>query len=150
MIGAMTTFLKTFIILLVLPWIAWCEDLTVLSLQGYLSKEAIAKALTSLETPPSKQLILEINSTSGDLNAVMDLAKRIYELKQDHRFKTTVYINDNAIGPAAILPFLADDLYSSLFVTWGAIPTGSENVLATNILRNRVVSLVNPNHPQSA
>lgn len=59
-----------------------------------------------------------------------------------------MYIDDNAIGPSAIFPFLADELYISPSVSWGDIPLGNDKVLPTNILRNRVLGLITPSQPQ--
>lgn len=122
-------------------------DVALMTLKGYLGKDEIAKARQILDSAKASQLVIEINSSSGDLAQVIDLAKRIYELKTEKGLKITVYIEDNALGPAAILPFLADELYISLFVSWGDIPYGAENILSTNILRNRVISLISPSSP---
>lgn len=128
---------------------------TFLSLKGFLGKEKISKAKSTLDSLlqssfQSPTLVLEIQSTGGDLHHVLDLAKTIYELKKLKQFKVVVYIHDNALGPSAALPFLADELNCSLFVSWGDIPFGTEGSLPANILRNRVRSLINPQHPHAA
>lgn len=118
-----------------------------LELKGYLGKEELTTAKKTVETlhqTPSSTLILEVGSSNGDLDQVLELAKNIYELKKSQQLKVIVYIYDNAIGPAAILPFLADELNVSLFVSWGDIPLGSEGAVPANILRNRVRSLIDP------
>lgn len=125
-----------------------------LSLKGFLNKEKIAHAKSSLNaltfsSSQTSTLILEMNSTGGDLGQVLDLAKMIYEFKQLKQLKVIVYIHDNALGPAAILPFLADELNCSLFVSWGDIPLGTEGALPSNILRNRVRILINPQNPHA-
>lgn len=126
------------------------DSFTFLSLKGYLSKEVVNKAKSSLETlHDGQQLIIEVNSTSGDLNAVLDLAKRIYELKAEKKVHVVVYIAENAIGPSGAIPFLADELYTSLFVSWGDVPLGTDNAVPTNLLRNRVTSLISSDNPKS-
>lgn len=125
-----------------------------LVLKGFLGKEELQEAKQVLDhiqhnSHPSI-LILDINSSAGDLNQVLELAKLIYELKILKKLQVVVYINDNAIGAAAVLPFVADTLYCSLFVSWGDIPLGSEGVMPTNLLRNRVESLIDNRHPKSA
>lgn len=125
------------------------EEATILVFKGYLGKEQLAPIQKKLDEPIGKELIIEVSSSSGDILEMLTLAKKIYEKKVENNFPIVVYINDNALGPAAILPFLADKLYTSLVVSWGDIPLGSENVVSTNILRNRVVSLISPNHPQA-
>lgn len=126
------------------------EPFTFLALKGYLSKEELSKSKTLIESlSPNQQLIIEVNSSSGDINSVLDLAKIIYEQKSEKSTKVIVYITENAVGPAAIIPFLADELYTSLFVSWGDIPLGTNNAVPTNLLRNRVISLISPNNPKS-
>lgn len=117
-----------------------CGEETVLPLKGYLGKEEVAVALKSLNKPVEK-LLLEINSSSGDLEAVFEMAKRIYALKVENKTQVVVYIEENALGPAALLPFLTDELYISLLVAWGDIPAGSDAV-TPNILRSQVLSLI--------
>lgn len=126
------------------------DPFTFLSLKGYLSKEELAKSKTVVDSLSDKQqLIVEVNSSSGDINAVLDLAKKIYEQKSEKKTHVIVYIADNAVGPAGILPFLADELYTSLFVSWGDIPLGTNNAVPTNLLRNRVVSLISPENSKA-
>jgi membrane-bound serine protease (ClpP class) len=124
-----------------------------LRLKGFLGKEEISLAKSCLEQLSQRSassLLLEVNSISGDLGQVLEFAKTIYKLKQLTQLHVIVYIHDNAIGPAAILPFLADELQSSLFVSWGDIPLGSEGSVPPNLLRNRVRSLINPRNPHAA
>lgn len=129
----------------------WAEEnpTTFLNLKGFLSKEKLtesAKTLEKLSQTSQKTpiLLLEINSMGGDLGQVLDFAKTIYELKKLKQLRVIVYIHDDALGPAAILPFLADELNCSLFVSWGDIPLSTEGALPPNILRNRVRSLIDP------
>lgn len=131
---------------------AMAADPTVLSLRGYLGKEDLASARKTIDTfdsSASQALIIEVNSTSGELSQVLELAKKIYFLKIQHHTHIITYIEENAIGPAAIIPFLADDLYTSLFVSWGDIPHGNETALSTNVLRNQVLSFISPDYPHS-
>lgn len=125
----------------------------LMTLSGFLNKEKVVQAISSLNeiAQPSSQvktLILDINSMGGDLNQVLDLAKTVYELKRKKQFQVIVFIRDNALGPSAALPFLADELYTSVFVSWGDIPLGTEGALPPNILRNRVRSLIDPQNPK--
>lgn len=120
-------------------------------LKGHLGKEQLDRFDGALKeaASTSQPLVLVVNSSSGDLMDVLDGAKAVYEFKLQQRLPVIVYIEDNAVGPAAILPFLADKLYTSLFVSWGDISLGNEKVLPPNILRNRVVSLVDPAYPHA-
>jgi membrane-bound ClpP family serine protease len=120
-----------------------------ITLKGYLGQDQIDRVLERLERLDSKTLVIEVSSASGDLIQVLRLAKKLYELKLEKGLFLVVYIDDNAVGPAAIVPFLADQLYTSLFVTWGDIPLGNENTFSTNILRNQVASLIDPQQPKA-
>lgn len=119
----------------------------VLTLKGYIGKEQLdqfRKTLAQQAQESGKTLVLEINSTGGDLLQMLDFAKDLYELRHLHQDKIVVYIEDSAVGPSAILPFLADELYISLLVSWGDIPLNNEHTVPTNLLRNRVLSLIEP------
>ncbi len=137
------------LLFLIFSWECFADEITFITLKGYLDKEHLAGPQKALEENLQKQLVIEINSSGGDLFEVFELAKKIYEKKIESNPRIVVYIEDSALGPAAIIPFLADELYISLFVSWGDIPFGTENVLPVNILRNRVISLISPGHPQA-
>lgn len=109
---------------------------------GYIGKEEIQKQESSI--PQQGELVIEIKSVSGDLNAVLDLARKLYRLKPGLKIRAVIF--DTALGPSAILPFLADEIDTTPFVSWGDITLGSENVLPTNILLNQVISLI-PDKP---
>lgn len=148
--------LAFFWITLLISFSCWAEPQpdpsSFLQLKGYLGQEELVKAMQILEKGQEKenqQLIVEVNSESGDLVQVLELAKKIYEAKVLKNLHVIVYLDDKAVGPAAIIPFLADELYCSLFVSWGDIPLGSEGVLSPNLLRNRVNSFINHRHPQA-
>lgn len=117
----------------------------VVRFAGHLNVDqltAVNKTLEEVESQSVSSLIIEINSTSGDLKEVLNTVKRIYNLQIETGIKVVVYIEDNAIGPAAIFPFLADALYVSYFVTWGDIPSGTYQELPTNLLRSQVTSFI--------
>lgn len=129
------------------------EKAAHLSLKGFLGKDELAQAhlvVDGLSQSTEKYLIIEISSSSGDLKQVLDLAKSIYELKYLRQIHVIVYIDGNAIGPSAVIPFLAEELYISPFVSWGDIPLGTEGLVPANILRNRVRSLIADTQPHAA
>lgn len=122
---------------------------TILSLKGYLSKDELKTASEQLNSIATDQpLVIILNSTSGDLIQALDLTKKIYELKTEKHLPVVVYIQDNAVGPGAIFPFLADTLYTSNFISWGDIPFGNEKVFSSNVLRNRVTNLIDSKQPK--
>jgi membrane-bound serine protease (ClpP class) len=126
------------------------KNASIMTLAGHLSKEDLQSAQQKLEKiSPSQPLVIILNSTSGDLPQALELSKKIYELKHDKKLQVVVYIQDNAIGPAAIFPFLADHLYTSNFISWGDVAFGNSKVYAANVLRNRVSNLIDTNQPKA-
>ena len=122
-----------------------------LEFRGHLSHEKVQEIKAQLDTlskENSKEIVFTIQSQSGELLDVLDLAKLLFEIRENTKMKFIVFINDEAIGPAAILPFLADDLYSTRTVSWGAITSHPENNMPTNLLRSRIEGLIRPNHPK--
>lgn len=116
-------------------------------LSGNLDRETIQKTkarVAEFRKIKLKELVLEVNSSSGDLKEVLDFARELYSLRESDKTRIIVYIHETALGAAAMLPFLADILYISPFISWGDIPLGSENSIPSNILRNTVISLIPP------
>jgi membrane-bound serine protease (ClpP class) len=135
------------------------ETQSWISLKGFLGKEEISQAEAALKAindnyskntlKEQHTIILEIDSSSGDLMQLLDFARLIYESKKLHHFKYIVYIDDHAVGPAAILPFLADEIYTSFLASWGDVSMGSEGTLPANLLSNRIQSFVDPNQSKT-
>lgn len=116
----------------------------LLELKGYLGKDEVKKAENAIKTIDGDQLVIVINSSSGDLASVLEFAKKLYATKAEKGIKVIVYIDQNAVGPAAVIPFVADQLSISYFASWGDIPFGSDEAIPTNLLRNTVKSLISP------
>lgn len=137
---------------LMAPMLLQAETVHWMSLRGHLSEERTKAAQKELEAldADTEQLVLELSSTSGSLIHTLDLAKALYGIKRERQLQVLVYINEGAVGPAAILPFLADTLMSSAFVSWGDIPLSTEGKIPTNLLRSQVRSLILPSHPQAS
>lgn len=124
-----------------------CARADLIDLEGYLGQDEVAAAENSLETFKKENadtLYILVNSSSGDLGKVLELAKKIYAMKAEKGTRVTVFIDQNAVGPAGVIPFLADELYISYFASWGDIPFGAEGAISTNLLRNTVKSLISP------
>lgn len=117
-------------------------------LDGHLSEKLLDAQKEKLASPASP-LLIQVNSSSGDLIETLDFVREIYTLKEKKGIKVAVFIDEKVLGPAAIIPFLADSLFTTPFVSWGAIPLETEDPLPTHILRNQVVSLINPDNPKA-
>ena len=89
---------------------------TTLSFEGYLGAEELAKVRRELQVADD-DLVLIVSSTSGDLNEVFRVAYEIRERKSH----ITVYIDEKAIGPGAVIPFLADELHVTAIAEWGDV-----------------------------
>ncbi len=109
---------------------------TYLSIQGYADQAMIAPMEKEVEG--SQNLVIRVNSSSGDFDEVLSLAQEIHRAKPF----VTVYIQGKAVGPAAMIPFLADELIVTPFAAWGDIPYGVKNPEAPEKVRAIVQSLV--------
>lgn len=114
---------------------------------GIEELQPLLKKVQEFEAHPPKEIGIAIHSTSGNLGGVLDFAQRLFALKLNHDTKVTVYIEEQALGPSAVIPFLADSIKGSLFFAWGDIPSGADNPLPTNLLQNRVIGLIAPQIP---
>ncbi len=118
--------------------------------EGFLSKEKLTEhmyKIDELEKNVPKEIILYVNSKTGEIEETIQFANRLSEFRQKHATHIIVYIDDEALGPAAILPFLQDELIVSPSVVWGAIVFRENAAIPVNLLRSRVQGLINPNNP---
>lgn len=115
----------------------------LIQLRGHLGPEKMVQAQQTMAKAVGEDVIaIEMDSNSGDLEAVLNFAKALYLFKLEKKAQVIVYIDGKALGPAAIVPFVADQLYISPFVSWGDVPFGNESMVPGNILRSQVVSLI--------
>lgn len=120
-----------------------------IDLMGHLDASKLEKARAQVDSAsPDEQILITINSSSGELMPVLDFARLLFQAKSEKNVKVIVFINDSAIGPAALLPFLATERYGSFYLSWGDIPLNNESVLPANILRTRVTGLISVDDPQ--
>jgi len=137
-----------FFVILVFSNVQLYSAFLTLTLSGHLGKEEVNQAETTLaEAKSAQKILVVVNSSSGELDQVLKLVKRLYTEKISEKKEIIVYIENQALGPAAMIPFLADALYISYFVSWGDIPLGSFDTIPTNILRNTVKSLISSENP---
>lgn len=142
--------LRSIISLFLLFPVLLVAETEAFTFDGHLSTEIAAQAKSTLDKKPAPEtLILTIDSTSGELREVLELAKEIYALKINNGTRVIVYISENAVGPAALLPFLADELYISFFVSWGDIALGTDKSIPTHLLRSQVTSLIARDQPHA-
>lgn len=123
---------------------------TLIELEGYLGKDQFAQANKKLDQLSQDPLVIRIKTLSGDLDQTLQFSKKMFLLKEQKKAKIIVYMDESVIGPGAIIPFLADDLYSTSFVSWGDILYGVEQGMPDNILINRLQSMIPSSHPHAA
>ena len=139
-------------LVLVAPVVAESKNVPVISLTGFVGKDQVKAAkeiVESLPQAPQQKIAIEISSNSGDLDQVLDLAKLLYEKKVRTHLEVIVFIEDNALGPVAVIPLLADQLYISLYVSWGDVLLSVVNPLPANVLRARIESFILETQPQA-
>ncbi|MDB6080732.1 MAG: hypothetical protein JWO53_4 [Chlamydiia bacterium] len=124
-----------------------------LKIEGHLSQEKLTELSAAVETlskEKPKALTLLIDSQSAELLPTLNFAKALVRLRDQNKTKFIVYINENAIGPAAIFPFLANELYASPQAIWGAISNKEDKNVSTNVLRSRIEGFILPSQPRFA
>jgi membrane-bound serine protease (ClpP class) len=148
-----TVAVLVFLLLIAFKATLCADDPIVLHFQGYINQEKIDQLNAQIEKAAEKtswqkneKIYLIVNSLSGDLVPVLDFAKKLFEIREQHKTQYIIYISDKAIGPAAIIPFLADELYGSPTLSWGAITSEAENSLPINVLQSSIQGLIEPSN----
>lgn len=124
------------------------EGDTYVLLKGFLGDDNLSFAkekVNAIRKEDGGRLILQINSSSGDLLSCLSLAQEIYDIKMRSSKYVIVYIHGKAVGPAAIFPFIADEIIVTSLVAWGDIPYGVKNQMSPEQMRRVVRSLINQN-----
>jgi len=122
---------------------------STLMVDGFLNDEKIHElktALEQLDEKPTKTITLIISSQSGELLPSLDFLRNLYAYKKKHAATISAIINEEALGPAAMFPFIADTIMVTQQVTWGAIVSGKTDV-PINVLRSRVQGVIPADSP---
>ena len=138
--------MKIFLFLFLFFGISLFGEDTLIILEGYLGVENISFAqekLNGVRDQEGGRFIIQVNSSSGDLRAALSLAQEIYDIKLRRNKYVIVYIDGKAVGPAAIFPFLADELITTPLVAWGDVPYGVKSEMTETQMRGAVLSLIN-------
>lgn len=132
---------------LVLVSCCFGED-TYLFLKGYLGDENLSfshNKLIPIQEKEGGRILIHIDSSAGNIQNVFALAQEIYNIKLRTNKYVIVYIDGKGVGPAAIFPFLADELIVTPLVAWGDILYGVGEKMSLDEIRRGVQSLINPN-----
>jgi membrane-bound serine protease (ClpP class) len=114
-------------------------------LEGNLDSQTLQPHIEALKDSSVKEIHLKISSFSGDLTACMNFARELHFAKKNYEATLFVYIDEGAIGPAALLPFLADNLTCSQVASWGDIIFEQKDALPVNQLRSQLLDFLDPN-----
>ncbi|MEM8727404.1 MAG: NfeD family protein [Chlamydiota bacterium] len=139
---------KVFVLFFLLLRCTLFADDSYILLKGYLGEEALSFAKNKVDAGREEdggRLILEVSSSSGDLMSCLSLAREIYDIKLRTGKHVIVYIDEKAVGPAAIFPFIADEMIVTPLVAWGDIPYGVKNPMSPQQLRRVVKLLIDRN-----
>ncbi|MCB1107909.1 MAG: serine protease [Chlamydiia bacterium] len=90
-----------------------------------------------------ERIIIHLSSSSGEIDEVISLAQKIYDLKVRRDKYIIVFIQGKAVGPAAIFPFLADELIATPLVAWGDIPYGTKGQMTQKDISSAVKPMIN-------
>lgn len=147
----MHKFIKLLLVsILALHSALFSQEPYVLSMQGHLSSEMLQDAgdqLDALSTDAA--LLLHINSSSGELSDGLKLAQKIYNLKQSANLTVSVYIDQKALGTAALFPLLADQWMTTPVMVWGDIVKDAHGKIPLNQLQATVLNLIPQEAPNS-
>lgn len=134
---------KIIILLLLFAAPAFGKD-NYLYMRGYLGSELVdAVSETFEEGRDAERIIIQVDSSSGDLREVFTLAQKIYDLKLREDKYIVVYIQGKAVGPAAIFPFIADEIITTPLVAWGDIPYSTRNEMTPKQISVVLKPLIN-------
>jgi membrane-bound serine protease (ClpP class) len=120
--------------------LTFSEDLSLQKLQG------INNQLDNFE---GEELLLRLDSRTGELDSSLILAKRLFDLRVSKGVKITVYIENEALGPSALFPLLADRLLGTPSLNWGNILHETKASMPFDQLLSRVLGLIADNVPNS-
>jgi len=142
--------LKKFIVILFLISTSlFAQEKEMIFMHGYLGGDDLQpthEKLDELRQTQGGTLVIQINSSSGNLQDVLNLVQHLYELRIRNDKFIIVYIQGKAVGPAAIIPFLADEIITTPLVAWGDIPYGTRDEMSTSLLRTTVKGIIKKNN----
>lgn len=121
-------------------------------IEGFLEHEKLVPIFENIQASKNEkggEIIIQINSSSGDFETTFHLAQSFFELRRNYEKSLTVYIQGKAVGPAAILPFIADHIIVTPFVAWGDVPYGIQGDMNLDRMRCLIKGLIDPSLSQA-
>lgn len=141
---------KLFISLIFLLFCGLCraEVPLVLNFEGHQNAQNLQYAKDQLDAFKGSEIVLRVDCWTAELQPLLEVAQQIHSLKVTKKVKITVYVENRAIGPVAILPFLADVWLGTDVFVWGDILYGAHNQLPQNQLVSMVLDMI-PHEPNA-
>jgi len=96
--------------------------------------------LEKKEFSKGDQLQLIVQSTTGELRAILALARTIARIRDTYQLLCVTYIQEQCLGPLAILPLLSHRIIVSPIVAWGSIPLQKD--IIPSVLEAEIRSLI--------
>lgn len=124
-----------------------------LMVNGYLGHslvQELQEEVLQAQQTQGGELIVHINSSSGNLQQALYLTHQIYDLKNKQHKHVKMYIQGKAVGPAAILPFIADELMTTPLVAWGDIFYGTAKEVKEPVIQECVRKLIQDQQAKAA
>lgn len=121
----------------------------ILTFSEDLSQQKLQVINNQLDNFDGDELLLRVDSRTGELELCLDLAKRLFDLRVSKGVKITVYIENEALGPSAVFPLLADRLLVTPSLNWGDILHETKASMPFDQLLSRVLGLIADNVPNS-
>ncbi len=143
----MIRYLKWALFILVLSGSCVLRATLIVPLVGTLQDETFQDAKIQLNSYRGDDIVLWLNSTEGDLSQALEFAQLVRDLRHEWGSKITIYIENEAIGSAAIFPFLADSWITTPAMIWGSIVPSQEKAPAPTDTLNAVLGLISPDDP---
>ncbi len=140
---------KCFISFIFIALCAFCQGdpHLILNFTDHLSAEKIQGVKDQLDKFDGEEILFEIDSRSGELGPSLDLAQQLHDLRVAKGVKIVVYIKNQALGPSAVFPLLADRLLATPTFVWGNIIYGSELQIPFDQLQRQVQGIIPDNVP---
>ncbi len=126
-----------------------CAASLILTFSEDLSLQKLQAINNQLDGFDGEELLLRVDSRTGELDASLTLAKRLFDLRVSKGVKITVYIENEALGPSAVFPLLADRLLGTPSLNWGDILHETKANIPFDQLLRRVLGLIADNVPNS-
>lgn len=137
-----------FLILAVFCRVGHAQTPLMLNLNGVLDAPKIQVIKDQLDQSGSREIILHLDSWEGDLKQALAFAQHLNDLKISRNLKIISYVENRAIGAAAVFPFLADQWIGTPMFSWGDIIYNSPNAMSQEQLRNSLFELIPKDSPK--